>query len=310
MSDGRKSILVVGDVMMDIVVRAEGPAFIGGDRRAAIRSLPGGSAANLAAWLGILGVNVLFAGRVGRADLKFHRAALDACGVNSRLAGDTELPTGTLVTMLSPDGERSFLTDRGANDRLCAEDLPVSLLDDVGLLHVSGYALVAATPRQAVLGLMAKARRRGIPISVDPPSYPFLREIGAESFLEWTSGADMIFPNAVEAEALAGTSDRETQLAALTDRYGLVVIKDGARGATAAKACSGERGETTAPAVDAVDTTGAGDAFLAGFLTAHLAGEGMETCLRRGVEVASRAVTLLGGRPPAEKRKASAPPSP
>src|SRR4051812_23454411 len=115
--------------MTDIVVRPEGPVALGSDRRATIRTLPGGAGANQAAWLATEGISVVFAGRVGSPDHERQAQLLADCGVDARLAVDDELPTGALVTLLSPDGERSFLTDRGANLRLCRADLPGALLD-------------------------------------------------------------------------------------------------------------------------------------------------------------------------------------
>ena len=114
----RPRILVIGDVMTDIIVRPEGPLARGSDRRASIAFLPGGSAANQAAWLASFGVGVDFVGRVGAADVQSETARLKAVGVTPWLAGDAERPTGRLIALIDASGERSFLTDRGANDAL------------------------------------------------------------------------------------------------------------------------------------------------------------------------------------------------
>jgi len=291
------SVLVIGDVMVDVVVKPDGPVVSGADRRAAIRQLPGGSGANQAAWLATEGVDVTFAGRVGHADHARQAALLSDFGVRPRLAADRELPTGTLVTLLSPDGERSFLTDRAANANLCREDLPDALLDGIDLVHVSAYSLFEAGPRAAVLGLLGAARRRSIPFSVDPSSHSFLAEVGREEFLRWTEGARICFPNADEALFLAATDDVERQLDVLAKAYELVVLKCGTEGAYAAEA-NGGRWSVPVPAVEAVDSSGGGDAFLGGFLGAFLRGDHIADCLRRGVALGAQAVTALGGRPP------------
>jgi sugar/nucleoside kinase (ribokinase family) len=290
-------VLVVGDVMTDIVVRPEGPIAYGSDRRATIRMLPGGAGANQAAWLATEGVPVVFAGRVGRDDCERQAKLLAECGVEPCLAIDDELPTGMLVTLLSPGGERSFLTDRGANLRLCRVDLPDTLLDEVDLVHVSGYSLFAPGPRAAVLDLLAEVRRRGLPFTVDPASYSFLEDVGAGQFLDWTRGARICLPNADEAAVLAGTPELDEQLKRLTRTYTIVVVKRGAEGAAAAIAGRAERWSVAAPTVEVVDTSGAGDAFFGGFLAAYLRGEPIEACLRRGVAAGSYAVTTLGARP-------------
>ena len=290
------SVLVIGDVMVDVVVRPEGPVVSGADRRATIRQLPGGSGANQAAWLATESVDVTFAGRVSHADHERQAALLSGFGVRVRLAADRELPTGMLVTLLSPDGERSFLTDGAANTQLCRADLPDALLDGIDHVHVSAYALFEAGPRGAVLDLLAAARRRGIPFSVDPASHSFLEEAGREQFLCWTKDARICFPNAEEAAVLAGADDAERQLDVLAETYELVVLKCGTAGAHAAEA-NGGRWSVPVPVVEAVDSSGGGDAFLGGFLGAFLRGEGLEDCLRRGVALGARAVTVLGGRP-------------
>lgn len=291
------TVLVIGDVMTDIVVRAEGPIAVGADRRAAIRMLPGGSGANQACWLAAEGIAARFVARVGRADYASQTAHLARYGVDARLGADDSLPSGTLITLLSPDGERSFLTDRAANESLGRDDLPDSLLDSIDLLHVSGYALFRDSPRAAVLELMGKAAARGIPISVDPVSYSFLEEAGPQRFLEWTRASRFLFPNEDEARVLSGATGPDEQLAILTRTFPVVVIKRGREGAVAGDS-AGDRWSEPAPAVAVVDTSGAGDAFLGGFLAAHLRGQAIEAALRRGVELGSRAVTTLGARPP------------
>jgi sugar/nucleoside kinase (ribokinase family) len=287
--------LVIGDVMTDVVVRPEGPMALGADRRATIREGPGGSGPNQAAWLAAFGVRTIFAGRAGAADVAHHAASLAAFGVEPCLAADPGLPTGRVVALIAPDGERSFFTDRGANDGLCRADLPDGLLDSVDLVHVSGYALFTETPRDAVLNLLAESARRKIPFAVDPASHSFLGEVGAKRFLECTEAAAICFPNEAEAAVLAGTSDPDAQLETLSRIYETVVIKRGAAGAIAASGRS--QWSAKAASVQPLDTSGAGDAFAAAYLAAWLAGEGGEKCLRRAVAAGSRVVTQLGARP-------------
>ena len=289
-------MLVVGDVMVDIIVRPEGPLASGADRRASIRPCPGGSGANQAAWLAACGVKARFAGRVGRADHALQGRLLEAAGVEPLLGADETLPTGALVALIALDGERSFLTDRGANARLCRADLPITLLDGVDLLHVSGYALFSPGPRAAVRELMDAAGRRDIPVTVDPASHSCLEEVGPENFLEWTRQAHICFPNEAEAAMLAGTADPEEQLPALSRRFELVVIKRGAAGAVAATRGGGRWRAAASPA-QVIDTSGAGDAFVAGFLAAYLQGRQVDACLRSAVACGSRAVGRVGARP-------------
>ena len=197
-------VLVVGDVINDILVEAAASIVAGEDNPAAIRARAGGSAANQAAWLGRMGADVTFAGRVGAADAEFHRAELARFGVRARLAADKAAPTGSIVVLVEADGERTFITDRGANLRLATADVPAALLDDVALLHLTGYTLFEPGPREVALGLIARARSRGIPFSVDPGSAAFLASLAPGEFLRWTDGAALCFPNRDEAAVLAG----------------------------------------------------------------------------------------------------------
>ncbi len=277
-------ILVVGDVMTDVIVRPSGPLARGTDCPAAIESRPGGSGANVACWIGHLGGAAAFAGRVGRADAAAQRAALEAHGVTAHLAIDDAAPTGSIVAIVEPDGERSFYTDRGASSRLCAADLPDALLDGVRTLHVSGHALAAPGPRAAVLGLLRAARARACRISADAGSRAWLDAVGAAAFAEWIGEADTCFANAAEAVALRPAWRGET-----------LVVTDGASGAYAVQGDA--RPRVTAQAVEVVDGIGAGDAFVAGFLCAREADAGLHECLIAGVAAASEAVTVAGGRP-------------
>src|ERR1700734_2158960 len=121
--------LVVGDVMIDMIVRPEGPLAIGSDRRASIVARPGGSAANQAAWLAHFGVDTRFVGRVAAADHAAQSAVLRAAGGEPHLVADETHETGRLIALVDPQGQRSFLTDRGANDQLSASDIPHALID-------------------------------------------------------------------------------------------------------------------------------------------------------------------------------------
>jgi sugar/nucleoside kinase (ribokinase family) len=286
-------ILVVGDVMTDVIVRPEGPLVRGSDRRARIAFRPGGSAANQAAWLASFGAAVDFVARVGAPDVEGETARLKAIGVTPHLVGDAELETGRLVALIDPAGERSFLTDRGANDALRSGDIPDRLIAQAAIIPLSGYSFFAPGPRAAVLDAIKRAGAK--PVSVDPASAEFLREAGAANFLEWTQGAAILFPNAEEAAILAGSDDPEAQCARLAALYPLVIVKRGAAGCEAA--AGARRWRVPAPGVEAIDTTGAGDAFVAAFLAARLTGAEIETALARAAASGALASTVVGGRP-------------
>ena len=289
-------VLVVGDVITDIIVMPEGPMVRGSDRRATIRSRPGGSGANQAVWLGALGVPVKFVSRVAAVELDSNIAYFRSRGVEPLLSGDTGAPSGVLISIVDADGERSFLTDRGANLNLSAADLPSNLLDGVDMLLVSGYSFFTPVPRAAVMALQKEARERGIATAVDPASVGFLREVGAEPFLKWTSGTGTIFANLDEALELTGSVDLNLQMQTLGRFYGRVVIKRGIAGA-AVGGRGGVQLTLPAPPRDVIDTTGAGDAFAAAFIACELKGNSLEACLKAGIDAGAEAVTKIGGQP-------------
>ncbi|HWG03156.1 MAG TPA: PfkB family carbohydrate kinase, partial [Trebonia sp.] len=264
-------VLVIGDVINDVLVEMPADLAPGADNPAAIRARPGGSAANQAAWLAHLGLDVVFAGRAGAGDVEFHRRQLAGFGVDPRLAADDEVPTGAIVVLIGPDGERTMVTDRGANARLRPADVPANLLEDVALLHLTGYSFFAGQTRGIVKEIIKAARRRGVPVTVDPGSAAFLAMLKPGAFAEWTRGAAVCFPNADEAAVLTGASDPAVMAGVLSGCYDAVAVKLGADGAVCAAAGAAPVRVAAVPA-RVRDTTGAGDAFCAGFLAAWLAG--------------------------------------
>jgi sugar/nucleoside kinase (ribokinase family) len=183
-------------------------------------------------------------------------------GVDVQVTVDYERPTGTCVVLVEPGGERTMLPDPGANDAPLGE---IPLGDH---LHVVGYALLRNGPRASAVAAIKRARAAGMTVSVDPSSWALLRP-GA------IPGVDLLLPNEREAGLVEGE----------------MVVKLGARGA--------RWGDVHVPAedVEVVDTTGAGDAFAAGFLSARLGGADPREALEAGCRVAGRAVAQVGARP-------------
>jgi sugar/nucleoside kinase (ribokinase family) len=286
-------IVVLGDVMVDVVVRLSGPLAQASDAPAEIRFRGGGSAANTAAWLAAAGADVTFVGRAG--DDEPGRAAaeeLRAIGVDTRVALDPDRSTGACLVLIDPGGERTMAPDAGANDGLAAEDLADDLLAEAAHLHVAGYALLREGSRAAARSAIGRASRAGVTVSVDPSSSALLDP----GFLDLADGAGLLLPNASEAHALSGYSDPEAAARALAERFGEVVVTLGPGGALWTDGDAVLR--AAAVAVDEVeDTTGAGDAFAAGFLSERVAGGSTAEALAAGCRLAARAVSRPGARP-------------
>ncbi len=291
--------MVCGDVINDILVKpldGLGPRP-GSDTPATILARPGGAAANQAAWLAHLGIDVVFAGRAGARDVAYHRRELARAGVRAHLAADREAETGSIVVMVAPDGERTMFTDRGANLRLRRSDVPAALLDGAAALHLTGYTFCEPPLLEVALWLLGEARARDLAVTIDPGSATFLARMDPAAFLRWTEGAAVCFPNRDEAAVLTGETRPLAMAARLTRHYGVVIVKLG--GAGCLLATPGEPPVLIAShSARATDTTGAGDAFCAAFLSKWL---GHTTdpigAAEFAVRVAATVVTRFGARP-------------
>jgi ribokinase len=285
-----RPVLVLGDLMVDVVARMSAPLAVGSDTPAQVTSRPGGSGANVAAWLAVAGAPVTLVARAG--DDAAGRSAVDLLGghgVTSAVAFDGDLATGTCVVLVAPDGERSMLPDAGANAALGVADLPAGAFAAGAHLHVAGYALLReGSPRDAAREALRRARAAGMTTSLDPSSSAPLAAFGAERFLALAGRVDVLLPNREEARALTGEADPAAAARALAAHAGEVVVTLGADGALWTE---GEQvlSAAAAPASPA-DTTGAGDAFAAGFLAAWLAAAGPEAALEAGNGLAARAL--------------------
>jgi ribokinase len=286
-------IVCVGDIVTDVLAAVHGPIAPGSDTPASIRVGGGGQAANTASWLALAGAPVTLVAAIGDDQAGRDRVAeLTAAGVRVAAQICPGVATGAIV-VLTDHGDRTMITDRGANLLLSADSVE-AVLPGAAWLHLSAYTLMGMPEvgRRA----LDQARAHGLRVSVDAASAQPLREVGAQAFLSWVRPADVLFTNADEAAVLAGRGPAREQALALAEAAGgSAVVKLGARGAVWAR--NGEVLAAPAPEVTAVDTTGAGDAFAAGLLAALAAGREPAQALHEAVAWGSRAVTSLGARP-------------
>jgi sugar/nucleoside kinase (ribokinase family) len=283
-------VVCLGDVMVDVVALLPGPLAVGSDTPAPVGSYGGGAAANVAAWTAATGARATFVGRVGADPLGRESVdLLSALGVDVRVEMDTGRPTGTVVVLVDPDGERTMVPSAGAND--APVDLAL-LPASADWLYVSGYALLNAGSRATAHAALSSARERGWSRAVDPASAAPLAAVGADTFLSWLDGDVLLLANADEARVLTGSADPVDAARRLGARLGAAVVKTGATGAV----WSDGRGVVQVPAspTQVVDTTGAGDAFAAGYLCA--AGD-PATRLAAAAELGRHAVGRIGARP-------------
>jgi ribokinase len=267
------TIVVVGDLMADVVARHAAPLAHGSDTEATTRLCGGGAGGNVAAWLLHAGTDVALVGRVG--DDALAAVALEGLeGVAGHVERAPGERTGTCVVLVGPDGERTMLPDAGANTGLTLDELPAG-----DVLYLSGYTLLRSGSRAAARRALQRARERGLPIALDLASAaPLARE---PQFIAWAGDVDLLFANEEELAVLGAPAAGE------------LVVKRGARGASWT---DGTRTvEVPAAAAEARDTTGAGDAFAAGFLSVWPGPP--EAALSRGAQLAALAVSGDGARP-------------
>lgn len=261
----------IGDLMLDVVIRSDATVERGSDVPGTVRFRLGGSAGNTARAFVALGGDASFIGAVGDDPLgKRLVAALRGTGVivhAQRVSGATP----RLAAIVTPGGERSFVTERGVADELRAATLKRGWFARVGALHMPAYSLLNAPLSQASLAAAKMVRERGGLVSVDLASRAPLIEAGIDNALRAVRAAapDVLLANEDEVSALVG-GDGARQLVALAP---VVAIKMGALGChvlwRGRDATVLEMDVATRP-LAAVDTTGAGDAFDAGFIHALL----------------------------------------
>jgi sugar/nucleoside kinase (ribokinase family) len=307
---------VLGDLVLDVVLAPRQPPERGTDVPGRVAIHQGGSAANTARWLARLRVSTQLVASVGRDAAG--RALIEAIrgdGVTPRITRAAGAPTGRIGVLVEPGGERSFVADRGAADALRPSDLRADWFKDAGLLHLPAYSLLGEPLGLAGREAVHLARAGGALISLDLASIGPLMTGGREAALELVRGVapDLLFATAVELHGLLGAGGRtDARALALAP---VVVVKRGSAGATvlvrddppgpsarpspASGVGASIRFDVATRPMAAADTTGAGDAFDAGFiaewLASRAAGRSPVDALRRaataGNRIAGRQVT-------------------
>lgn len=253
----------------------------------------GGCAANAAVGLARLGNRTAVVGRVGTDLLgDFALAFLEREGVDvSRVRRCPAVPTAATLVVNVVGEDRRFIHDLGANAELTPADVPHDLLAGCRVLYVGGYLVSAGLDPHDTAELLAAAKRAGVKTVVDIVCG------GPENFLDRLRPilphTDVFLPNRDEGERITGLVDPLAQAERFLDLgAGTVVVTCGGEGCVAASGT--RRLKVGSFAVPVLDSSGAGDAFDAGFVTALLAGGDLVECLRWGTALGAGAVRAIG----------------
>ena len=262
-------ICTIGDLLLDVIVRLDQPIATDTDAYGRTHVGAGGQAANVAAWVAALGGRARFVGKRAR-DRSGELVAEELRDRGVEIAGpEVERGTGTVVSIATPDGKRTMLTDRGVAPELEPTELDAAWLAGCEWLHVPGYS-VARSPIAETAVVAARIAPR---VSVDLSSTGAIALAGLDSFRERVRALAPAVLFATEDEAaLVGGIEADT-----------VVLKRGSLG------CRVDGRVYEARAAEVVDTTGAGDAFAAGFLAGDVG---------LALEAAARCVETMGAMPP------------
>jgi sugar/nucleoside kinase (ribokinase family) len=285
---------VLGDLLLDVVLAPERSLEANTDVPGRVALVQGGSAANTARWLSRLGARSTLIAAVGRDAVgRTLVEAVRSDGVVGHISRVTGARTGRVGVLVVPGGERSFVTERAAADMLEPGDLRPDWFSGADALHLPVYSLLNPPLGLAGHRAIELARAAGASVSIDLASIGPLLVGGRRAARTLIAGIepDLLFANASEAEALLGGRGVD----ALLEFARTAVVKRGPQGATVMTRLGAERArfEVATERFETTDSTGAGDAFDAGFLVgwfgARAAGRSLTASLQRAAVAGHRA---------------------
>lgn len=250
----------------------------------------GGSAANTIHGLSHLGIETGFVGSVGDDEMgRFFKKDLTVNRITPILFRSMK-ETGRAMTLISKDSERTFATYLGAAVDLTEEDISQEIFKDYDYFYIEGYLVQDKLMFEKALRLAASA---GLKICLDLSSYNIVED-HADFFKTMISDyVDILFGNEEEIRALTGKPPEEgaREISRICD---LIVIKLGAEGSFCV--CREGLVRVGVRPSKAIDTTGAGDLYAAGFIYGHLKGLSAETCGKMGAVLAGRIIEMVGAK--------------
>ena len=288
-----KGVVVIGELNIDIVAAglSESPRM-GAEILATDFQLTLGSASAIfACGVAKLGHQVTFISRIGTDDFgKFCLKALREAGISTRhISRDEDLKTGVTVS-LSTRMDRALVTYLGTIAALGHEHIRMSWFKGHRHLHMTSYFLQSRL-RPSFPQILREARELGLSTSFDPNSDP--SHAWSDSIRDVLNYTDILFLNETEALQLTRAGTVRAALKMLSTQVPCAVIKLGARGAVAIK--NQDITSIRGFKVEAIDTTGAGDSFAAGFVSSYLQDQSIGECLRVASACGALSTARTGG---------------
>ena len=269
------------------------------------REMSGGSAANSMAGVAALGGQAAFIGQIADDQLGLiFQHDMHALGVRfdtPALVGGP--PTGRCLILVTPDAQRTMNTSPGASHELSADTISPALIASASILYLEGYLFGPEKPRAAMMKAVDIAHSAGRKVAFTLSESVCIagRKEGFGRMID-SGGVDLLFANEDEALQLTGRTDLESALGELKAKVPTLVITRGPEGAIAIEG-EARISIPAAPVGEVVDTTGAGDLFAAGFLTARCKGASLERCLWTGAIAAGEVIQQYGARPMTDLKK-------
>ena len=263
----------------------------------------GGSAANTIHGIGALNGRAYYIGRVANDSYgKHYSEDMAACGVGFPGPGSENSGTGTSVVLITPDAQRTMVTNLGISAALHPDNVDETILEGAKFVYVEGYLWTGNETKAAALKLARAAKKIGIPVAFTLSDSFIVNSFREEldEFVRWET--DILFCNEAEALSLAGTDDIESAFSHIEGMCEILFCTRGEKGAWAARRGK-EKISVNGYKVEAIDTTGAGDLFAAGALTGMIHKKSLRESAILGSYCASQVITHLGARIPARSHK-------
>ena len=287
-------ILCVGLMVCDLLIKPVTRETLSADsaKAEAIRMLVGGDAFNVASNLSALGTETTLYSAVGED--AFGAFALDYAeklGVSTQWIKTTDGPTSVTAVLIHPDGERSFVVQRGASHELKERQISDDLLRQYDLLYIGSACGIPGLDGEGLTKLLHRAKVLDCKTAMDITGNPTRRS--AAQLLPALPNLDFFLPSAYEAMDLSGR-DSPGKAADYFHEKGVQVVAVKMGGQGALLSAGGKQEVFPAYEGPVVDTTGAGDAFVAGFLAALSRGESLPGCVQIGNGAGAKCVERLG----------------